>query len=100
MTEASIGSDGINVFVVYNGTCIAQRADPNTPQAGTWLSLEPSYRVFDKDYPAKLVVECEVKSSAISSPAPSEGGQAGLRGSDAKAARIVERPSGELACAP
>ena len=61
MTEASIESDGINVFVVYNGIRIAQRADPNTPQAGTWVSLEPSYRVFDKDYPAKLVVECESK---------------------------------------
>jgi hypothetical protein len=28
MTEASIESDGIDVFVVYNGTRIAKRADP------------------------------------------------------------------------
>ena len=35
MTEASIESDGIDVFVVYNGIRIAKRADPNTPQAGT-----------------------------------------------------------------
>jgi hypothetical protein len=68
MTEASIESDGIDVFVVYNGTRIAKRADPNTPQAGTWVSLKPGYRVFDKDYPAKLIVECDDKSSAVSSP--------------------------------
>ena len=68
MTEASIESDGINVFVVYHGSRIAKRADPNTPQAGTWVSLKPGYRVFDKDYPAKLLVECDDKSSAISGP--------------------------------
>ena len=61
MTDASIESDGIDVFVVYNGTRIAKRADSNTPQAGTWVSLEPGYQVSDKDYPAKLVVECEGK---------------------------------------
>ena len=61
MTEASMESDGIDVFVVYNGTRIAKRADPNTPQAGIWVSLEPGYRVFYKDYPAKLVVERDGK---------------------------------------
>ena len=68
MTEAAIESDGIDVFVVHNGTRIAKRADPNTPQAGTWVPLKPGYRVFDKDYPAKLIVECDDKSSAVSSP--------------------------------
>jgi hypothetical protein len=53
---------------VYNGTRIAKRADPNTPQSGTWVSLKPGYRVFDKDYPAKLIVECDDKSSAVSTP--------------------------------
>ena len=57
MTEASIESDGRDVFVVYNGVSIAKRADPNTPQAGTWVSLKPGYRVFDNDYPEKLIVE-------------------------------------------
>jgi hypothetical protein len=68
MTEASIESDGIDVFVVYNGTRIAKRADPNTPQSGTWVLLKPGYRVFDKDYPAKLIAECDDKSSAVSTP--------------------------------
>ena len=61
MTEASIESDGIDVFVVHNGTRIAKRGQPNPPQAGTWVSLEPGYRVLDKDYPAKLVVERDGK---------------------------------------
>ena len=61
VTEASIESDGIDVFVVYNGARIAKRTDPNNPQAGIWASLEPGYRVFYKDYPAKLIVECDDK---------------------------------------
>jgi hypothetical protein len=41
-------SDGINVFVVYNGVRIAKRGQPNSPQADTWVSLEPGFRVCDK----------------------------------------------------
>ena len=61
MTEASIESDGIDVFVVYNGIRIAKPGQPYTPQAGTWVSLKPGYRVSDKDYPEKLIVEYEGK---------------------------------------
>jgi hypothetical protein len=61
MSEASIESDGIDVFVVYNGVRIAKRGQPNSPQAGAWVSLEPGFRVLDKDYPAKLVIERDGK---------------------------------------
>jgi len=57
MSEASIESDGIDVFVVY----VAKRGQPNSPQAGAWVSLEPGFRVLDKDYPAKLVIERDGK---------------------------------------
>jgi hypothetical protein len=57
MSEASMESDGTDVFVVYNGVRIAKRGNPNTTQAGTWVSLEPGYQVFDKGYPCELVVE-------------------------------------------
>jgi hypothetical protein len=60
-SEASIESDGIDVFVVYNGVRIAKRGQPNSPQAGTWVSLEPGFRVCDKDYPEKLVIERDGK---------------------------------------
>jgi len=45
ISEASIESNGIDVFVVYNGVRIAKRVGPNSPQAGTWVSLEPGIRV-------------------------------------------------------
>jgi hypothetical protein len=40
MGQAAIESDGINVFVVYNGVRIAKRSHSGTPLAGTWVSLE------------------------------------------------------------
>ena len=61
MSEASIESDGIDLFVVYNGVRIAKRSDPNTPQAGIWVALKPGYRVFYEGYPAKLVIERDGK---------------------------------------
>jgi hypothetical protein len=47
--------------VVYNGVRIAKRGQPNSPQAGTWVSLEPGFRVFDKGYPLELVIERDGK---------------------------------------
>jgi hypothetical protein len=62
MTEASIESDGIDVFVIYGGKRIAKRGHPDTPQAGTWVSIEPGYAVWDKNYPQELVIEYEGKA--------------------------------------
>jgi hypothetical protein len=53
-----IESDGITLWVVYNGVRIAKSADW---QAGIWVSLEPGYRVFYEGYPAKLVIERDGK---------------------------------------
>ena len=61
MGQAAIESDGINVFVVYNGVRIAKRSHSGTPLAGTWMSLEPGYTVRDKGYPQELIVEYEGK---------------------------------------
>ena len=36
-----------NIFVVVDGLRIAQRGQPGTPQAGTWVSLEPGWSVRD-----------------------------------------------------
>jgi hypothetical protein len=57
MGEASVESDGINVFVIYDGKRIAERGRPHTPQAGTWVSIEPGYTVWAKGYPRELVIE-------------------------------------------
>ena len=61
VSEASIESDGRDAFVVYNGVRIAKRGQPNTPEAGTWVSLEPGFRVSYKGYPAQLVIERDGK---------------------------------------
>jgi len=61
MSEASVESDGKDAFVVYNGVRIAKRGQPHTPEAGTWVPLEPGFRVFYTGYPAKLVIERDCK---------------------------------------
>jgi len=61
MGEAAIESDGTDVFVIYDGKRIAKRGHPDTPQTGTWVSIEPGYTVRDRGYPQELVVEYEGK---------------------------------------
>src|SRR5271166_4535619 len=36
-----------DLFVIVDGIKIARRGYPDTPQAGTWVSLEPGYTVID-----------------------------------------------------
>ena len=48
--------DGTDLFVVFNGTKIAKRGRANTPQAHTWISLEPGFEVHDRNYPLGIVV--------------------------------------------
>jgi hypothetical protein len=42
-----IRSDGTGLFVFFDGVKIAKRGPPRTPQAGTWVSLEPGWTVLD-----------------------------------------------------
>jgi hypothetical protein len=44
-SECKIESDGRDLFVTFNGLKIAKRGQPNTPQAGQWISLEPGFVV-------------------------------------------------------
>jgi hypothetical protein len=37
--------DELDMYVVYDGKRIAKRGYPETPQARTWISLEPGYVV-------------------------------------------------------
>jgi hypothetical protein len=44
--DLSIQLDGKDVFVkLADGTKIAKRGRPGTPEAGTWISLHPNYVV-------------------------------------------------------
>jgi hypothetical protein len=42
----SVGND---LFVIVGGVRIARRGYPDTPQEGTWVSIEPGWEVLDTD---------------------------------------------------
>jgi hypothetical protein len=35
--------DGYDLFVIVNGVKVAKRGHPNTPEARTWISLDPRF---------------------------------------------------------
>jgi len=49
--------DGIDIFVMADGVRVAKRGRPGTPQAKTWIPLEPGWRVFDGPGLQTIVVE-------------------------------------------
>jgi hypothetical protein len=48
---------GDDLFIVFNGVRIAKRGYPDTPQAKTWVPLEPGWRVFDGASGDSIAVE-------------------------------------------
>jgi hypothetical protein len=49
--------DTFAIYVVVNGKRIAKRGHPDTPQAGTWVSLEPGWQVYSSADLSTLTVE-------------------------------------------
>ena len=41
-------ADGTDLYAVFHGVRIAKRGAKGTPQARTWISREPGYRVRDE----------------------------------------------------
>jgi len=39
--------DGHDCFLIANGKKIAKRGRPGTPQAKSWIALDPTYEVFN-----------------------------------------------------
>ena len=60
-SESETGRD--EVYVVFGGMRIAKRGNPGTPQAGTWISLEPGFQVAVNG--AELVVIHDTKHASI-----------------------------------
>jgi hypothetical protein len=54
---AKLESDGQDLYIVFNGIRIAKRGHPATPQAGTWVSLEPGYAVYSNADHSEIVIE-------------------------------------------
>jgi hypothetical protein len=48
--------DADELVVVVDGTKIAKRGRPNTPEGGTWVSTEPGWAVRDNP-DGELIVE-------------------------------------------
>jgi hypothetical protein len=55
--QAAIESDGADLFVVFDGVRIAKRGHPNTPQARTWVALEPGFKVYSNHDHSTITVE-------------------------------------------
>ena len=52
--------DGEDIFIVADGLKIAKRGHRETPQAKTWISLEPGYIVREREDGASIEVEYKV----------------------------------------
>jgi hypothetical protein len=49
--------DGQNLFVEADGVRIAHRGRPGTPQAGTWVSIEPGWEVIDASDGGSILIK-------------------------------------------
>jgi hypothetical protein len=55
-TRCRLVSDGRDLFLIFECVKIAKRGRPGTPQADTWIVLEPGFAVYDGG-DAELVIE-------------------------------------------
>ena len=55
--QVSIECEGSDIFVIADGVKIAKLGHPGTPQANTWLSLEPGWTVRECDDGESIEVE-------------------------------------------
>ena len=54
---AKIESDGTDTFVHFAGKRIAKRGHPGTPDAMTWVSLEPGFVVTSPPDHSTITIE-------------------------------------------
>jgi hypothetical protein len=52
-------SDGKDFFITVDGVKIAKRGRPDTPQAMTWISLEPGWSVVSSPDHATIAIKFE-----------------------------------------
>jgi hypothetical protein len=47
-----------NLFIWFRGMKIAKRGRAGTPQAGTWIPLEPGWSVLDSAEGGEIILIC------------------------------------------
>jgi hypothetical protein len=64
--------DGSDIFIIADDVKIAKRGHPGTPQANTWISLEPGWTVrecdgtyMNKDGEREGTIEIEYKGAMV-----------------------------------
>jgi hypothetical protein len=57
MPELKIACTGKDIFVFLDGVKIAKRGRPNTPEAGTWVSLKQGYTVTSSSDHSEIYVD-------------------------------------------
>jgi hypothetical protein len=57
MKEVKVIGEGKDLFLEVDGLRIAKRGRPGTPQAGTWITLEPGWEVHNDDDLRKIAVK-------------------------------------------
>jgi hypothetical protein len=61
-SDIKVVGEGKDLFVEVGGVRIARRGHPNSPQAGTWISLAPGWEVFDgEDFESITVKHTEAQ---------------------------------------
>jgi hypothetical protein len=43
-------NDGRDLFIVINGVKVAKRGRPNSPEARTWIALDPRFKAYGDDW--------------------------------------------------
>ncbi len=56
---------GEGIFIYADGKRIAKRGEPGTPQARTWVSLEPGWTVLDNRDGTELIVQRDGRDGAL-----------------------------------
>lgn len=65
MTECRIEFTSRDIFVVVDGVKVARRGRPRTPQAGTWVTLEPGYVVRNCQVGGEAAIEVEYNGQIV-----------------------------------
>ena len=55
--------DGHDCFIIVDGVKIAKRGHPDTPEARTWISLDPGFKAYGDDWSYEAHRSSEEKKS-------------------------------------